>query len=202
MEPAAASADAARIPRPVAALIVGAIVLATLAALLWPSLPFDEARRVVVGPTKVGIIVAQVESGGAGRINEMAPDFEWVAPDGQRLRLSSLRGRPVVINFWATWCLPCRNEMPLLDAAAARDPVTAFLAVDLDEDGDAVRAFFDDMGLQHLEPLIDIGLTTARRYGLASVPSTFFVDRGGAIRHMHIGEMDAEKLERGLERIR
>ncbi len=136
--------ERARIPRPVALGIVGAILTATLVALFWPSLPANDARLLVAGPTKVNVITKQIESGGAGRINEMAPDFEWVAPDGRTVRLSALRGHPVVMNFWATWCIPCRAEMPLLDAAAAADPSTSFLAVDLDEDGDKIRAFFDE----------------------------------------------------------
>ena len=192
-----------RLPRPITLVIVGAILAATLLALFWPSLPFTEARRVVLGPTKVGVITKQIESeGAAGRINAPAPDFEWVAPDGKRVSLSSLRPKPVVVNFWATWCEPCRKEMPLLDQAAAAHPEMAFLAVDLDEDGDKIRSFFDEMGLKKLEPLLDVGLATSKRYGLASVPSTFFVDGGGTIRHMRIGEMDGEKLQRGLERIR
>jgi cytochrome c biogenesis protein CcmG, thiol:disulfide interchange protein DsbE len=200
---AAEVADARpRIPRPLAVGIVGAILAATLIALFWPSLPFNEARRLVVGPTKVDVISRQIESGGAARINEMAPDFEWVAPDGRTVRLSALRGRPVVINFWATWCIPCRTEMPLLDAAAAADPSTTFLAIDLDEDGEKIRGFFDQIGVKKVEPMLDVGNATSRRYDLASVPSTFFIDAGGTIRHMQIGEMDQEKLQRGLDRIR
>ena len=195
--------DSARFPRPIALLIVGAILAATLLALVWPSLPFNEARRIVIGPTKVGVIARQIENeGAAARINAPAPDFEWIAPDGKRVSLASLRPRPVVINFWATWCIPCRNEMPLLDKAAAENAGIVFLAVDLDEDGDKIRAFFDEIGVKRMEPLLDVGLATSRRYGLASVPSTFFVDGGGTIRHMQIGEMDQEKLQRGLDRIR
>ena len=198
---AVAPDERSRFPRPVAIVIVGAIAAATLLALFWPALPWSDARRITVGPTKVAIITDQRDNGGAGRINEAAPDFEWVAPDGRRIALSSLR-RPVVMNFWATWCEPCKREMPLLDRAAAAHPETAFLAVDLDEDGDKVRAFFDGAGLTTLEPLLDVGLATSRRYGLASVPSTFFIDAGGTIRHMQIGEMDQAALDRGLGKVR
>jgi cytochrome c biogenesis protein CcmG/thiol:disulfide interchange protein DsbE len=189
-----------RLPRPIAALIVSAIIGATVVALVWPALPQAE-RSVAPGPTKVGVIVRQIE-GGAARIGERAPDFEWVAPDGSRRSLGALQPRPIVLNFWATWCLPCREEMPLLERTAVAHPEVAFLAVDLDEDGDKIRAFFDELGLQRLEPLLDVGLDTARRYGLASVPSTFFIDSGGTIRHIQIGEMDEDKLERGLGKMR
>jgi cytochrome c biogenesis protein CcmG/thiol:disulfide interchange protein DsbE len=190
------------LPRPIAALIVGAIGLATVAAFFWPSLPREEGP-LVPGPSKVGVIVKQVEGGAtAARMAERPPDFEWVRPDGSRASLAALSGKPIVINFWATWCLPCREEMPILEAAAASNPDWAFLAVDLDEDGDKIRAFFDELGLVKLEPVLDVGLDTARRYGLASVPSTFFIDAGGTIRHIQIGEMDEAKLERGLGKVR
>ena len=195
--------DRARIPRPVAFVIVGAILAATLLALFWPSLPFNDGRRVVLGPTKVGVIARQVENErAAGRTGAPAPDFEWIAPDGKRVSLGSLRPKSVVVNFWATWCEPCRKEMPLLDRAAADNAGVVFLAVDLDEDGDKIRSFFDEIGVKHLEPLLDVGLATSRRYGLASVPSTFFIDNGGTIRHVRIGEMDGAKLRSGLDSVR
>jgi cytochrome c biogenesis protein CcmG/thiol:disulfide interchange protein DsbE len=193
--------DRARLPRPVALVIVGAILAATGLALFWPSLPWSEARRIVVGPTKVGIIDRQIENGGSGRIGESAPAFEWVAPDGRRLALATV-GRPVVVNFWATWCVPCKEEMPLLDRSAAAHPEILFLAIDLDEDGGRVRSFLDELGVSRMDPLLDVGLATSRRFGLASVPSTFFVDARGTIRHLQIGQVDQSKLQVGLERIR
>src|SRR6266511_272300 len=195
--------DRAGLPRPIAILIVGAIAVATLLALVWPALPFNEGRRLVLGPTKVGVIARQIENAGAaGRIDAAAPDFEWIAPDGKRVSLGSLRPKGVVVNFWATWCEPCKKEMPLLDQAAAANEGIVFLAVDLDETGEKIRSFFDQMGLVRLEPLLDVDLVTTHRYGMLSLPSTFFVDRSGTIRHMQFGEMDQEKLQRGLDRIR
>ena len=193
--------DRTRLPRPVAFLIVGAILSATLLALFWPSLPWSDARRIVVGPTKVGVIDRQIENGGSGRVGQPAPAFEWVAPDGKRIALGTL-GRPAVVNFWATWCEPCKDEMPLLDRAAAAHPEIAFLAVDMDEDGAKVRSFLDDLGVARMDPLIDVGLATSRRFGLASVPSTFFIDARGTIQHLQIGQLDKDKLQTGLDRIR
>jgi thiol-disulfide isomerase/thioredoxin len=193
--------DRARLPRPIALVIVGAIVGATLLALFWPSLPWSDARRVIVGPTRVGVIDRQVENGGSGRVGEAAPAVEWVAPDGKRVALASL-GKPAVVNFWATWCEPCKDEMPLLDRTAAAHPEVAFLAVDLDESGTKVRSFLDDLGVSKMDPLLDVGLATSRRFGLASVPSTFFIDARGTIRLLQIGQLDADKLQAALDRIR
>ncbi len=193
--------DRARLPRPIALVIVGAIVGATLLALFWPSLPFGDARRIVIGPTRVGVIDKQIDNGGTGRVGDAAPAFEWVAPDGRRLSLATL-GKPAVVNFWATWCEPCKEEMPLLDRSAAAHPETAFLAIDMDEDGGKVRSFLDEFAVTRLDPLVDVGLNTARRFGLASVPSTFFIDAHGTIRHLVIGQVDQAKLDLGLGSIR
>ena len=91
------------LPRWIAAIIIGAIALASLAALLWPILNKPATAA------DAGVIRAQIEAdGAAGRIGAIAPDFEWTGADGQTLRLSSYRGKVVVVNFWATWCPPCR----------------------------------------------------------------------------------------------
>jgi len=104
-----------------------------------------------------------------------------------------------VINFWATWCLPCRQEMPALDRVAATHPEVTFLEVDLQEDPEAVGAFFTRYGLEHLQPIIDPQGKTTTRYGVLSLPTTFFVDRGGVIRHIHIGgPMTGEQIQEGI----
>src|SRR5437763_1386556 len=83
------------------AIIIGAIAVASGTALVWPYLPFN---REFTGPTNVGVIRRQIEGDGmGGRIGAIAPDFEWNAPNGKTLSLSDLRGKTVVINFWATW---------------------------------------------------------------------------------------------------
>ncbi|MDP9264951.1 MAG: TlpA family protein disulfide reductase [Chloroflexota bacterium] len=197
-----AVAQRPRVPGRIAAVIVAAIAFASVLALLWPSLPFARVQQLSVGPTGVGVITRQVEApGSAARIGALAPDFEWTAPPGKAVRLSDLRGKPVVINFWATWCVPCKTEMPLLERVARANGGVAFLEVDLNEDGDRIRGFFDQLGLTAIQPLLDVNTETARRYALASVPSTFFIDSAGVIRHLYIGELDGEKLAAGLRKI-
>ena len=187
-----------KMPRALAWTITGAIALASLMALLWPLLTRPSAPSPVIGA--VGVIYKEIEvEGSAGRIGALAPDFAWVDPTGQLRTLASLRGRPIVINFWATWCVPCREEMPALERAAVAHPDIAFLAVDLQEDGDRVRAFFDSLGLKTLQPLLDPNGSVARRYVVFSLPTTFFVDRTGTIVHLEIGgPMKDEAIARGI----
>ncbi len=188
-----------QLPRWIAALFVAIIALASLAALVAPQLQ----PKPFVGQTNVGVITAVVDAPDtAGRVGAKAPDFVWVKPDGSTTRLAALKGTPVVLNFWATWCKPCLAEMPRLEQAAASNPDIAFYEIDLDEDGGKVRGFFDSLQIAHLTPLIDVGTAVARRYGLGDgVPTTYFIDRDGIIRATSLGEMDATKIAAGLSTV-
>jgi thiol-disulfide isomerase/thioredoxin len=186
-----------RMPRVVTAIVVGAIALASLAALVWPSLVTgDEAT----GPTRMGIIRRQIDGPDmAGRVGANAPDFEWHAPDGSTRTLAGLRGKVIVMNFWATWCKPCRTEMPLLNGVA-RGSDAVFLAIDLQEDGARARSFFDQLALDRLEPILDLDGQTTRRYGVVTgLPQTFFIDAQGVIRYIERGEFtDAEEIRAAI----
>jgi len=185
------------LPRWIAAIIIGAIALASLAALLWPVL--NKPATV----TDAGVIRAQIEAdGAAGRIGAPAPDFEWTSLDGQTLRLSTYRGKVVVVNFWATWCPPCREEMPALQRVAASEPDVIVLEVDLMEPGDKARSFLDSLGLDRLQPVLDGDGATTRRFGVLSLPSTFFVDKTGVIRHLELTAMSEAQIRTGIQKAR
>ena len=185
------------LPRWIAAIIIGAIALASLTALLWPLLmkPATSADA--------GVIRAQIEAdGAAGRIGATAPDFEWTGPDGQTIRLSTYRGKVVVVNFWATWCAPCREEMPALQRVAASEADVVVLEVDLMEAGDKARSFLDSLGLDRLQPVLDTDGATTRRYGVLTLPSTFFIDKDGVIRHLELREMSEALIRTGIQKAR
>jgi peroxiredoxin len=119
-----------------------------------------------------------------------APDFTLEILDGGEVRLSSLRGKAVVINLWASWCPPCRAEMPALQAAyeAERDRGLEIIAINTtfqDQEHDA-RRFVEEFGLTF--PIaLDRSGTVSRQYLLRALPSTFFVGRDGVIRKVIIG---------------
>jgi thiol-disulfide isomerase/thioredoxin len=185
------------LPRWIAAIIIGAIALASLAALLWPIL-YKPAKV-----TDAGVIRAQIDAeGAAGRIGATAPDFEWIGADGQTLRLSSYRGKVVVVNFWATWCPPCREELPALQRVAASEPDVVVLEVDLMEPGDKARSFLDSLGLDRLQPVLDADGATTRRFGVLSLPSTFFVDKDGVIRHLELTAVSEAQIRNGIRKAR
>ena len=189
-----------QLPRWIAALFVGIIAIASAAALLAPLFQ----PKPFVGQTNVGVITNVVDAPDtAGRVGSKAPDFLWVEPSGSSARLSALRGRPVVLNFWATWCKPCLAEMPRLEQAARDNPGIAFYEIDLDEDGAKVRGFFDSLELSHLMPLVDVGSRVARAYLVGEgVPQTFFIDTDGIVRAAWLGEMDTLKIATNLSTVR
>ena len=185
------------LPKWIAAIIIGAIALASLAALLWPLL------NKPVAVTDAGVIRAQIQAdGSAGRIGAIAPDFEWTGEDGKVLRLSSFRGKVVVVNFWATWCPPCREELPALQRVAASESDVVVLEVDLMEPGDKARSFLDSLGLDRLQPVLDSDGATTRRFGVLSLPSTFFVDSAGVIRHLELTAVTEAQIRNGITKAR
>jgi len=121
-----------------------------------------------------------------------APDFTLKDLSGRPVQLSSLKGKVVVLNFWATWCPPCREEIPSmvrLNQAMQGKPFQ-MLAVSIDEGGrDAVGAFFRKSGVV-LPALLDSDSKVARRYGTTGVPETFVIDAKGVILKKVIGAMD------------
>ena len=129
--------------------------------------------------------LSDVPSPVAGR---PAPDFTLQTVDGESVTLSHLRGQVVVLNFWATWCPPCRAEMPALQEVydARRAEGLTVLAIDQNEPADLVSSFRDELGLT-FPLLLDPGYFVSDRYRIGVLPTTFFVDRSGVIRDVVLG---------------
>jgi peroxiredoxin len=128
------------------------------------------------------------------QIGNVAPDFTLADIDGKSVSLSDYRGKPVLINFWATWCPPCVQETPFLqqiyDQQAGKGLV--FLAVNIEENPAKVREFFAKNTLS-LPVLFDFTGSTTSKYGVSSIPSTFFVDGSGVIRRKVVGAFPSVK---------
>ncbi len=195
-----------KLPRLVTGLVVVAIITGSVIALSAPTFPFFAAQPPP-SPTKVAVVRTNVpdEPGRASapRIGAPAPNFEWAEPGGGVRRLSDLRGKIVIVNWWATWCGPCRAEMPALQRVARGNGEIVVLAVDLQEDQDQVATFFERLELRDLVPIIDPNGETARRYAISALPDTFFIDAQGVIRHLELGgPMDDETIRRGIAKAR
>jgi cytochrome c biogenesis protein CcmG/thiol:disulfide interchange protein DsbE len=142
--------------------------------------------------------VAQANS---AKVGEVAPDFELETLDGGTVRLSDFRGKPVVVNFWASWCNPCRQEFPLFRSALA-DARGEFALVGIDTGdlrGDARRFAREERATWPNG--FDAGNSVARGYGVDPLPQTFFIRRDGTIASHVIRELNRAELERELKKI-
>jgi peroxiredoxin len=140
--------------------------------------------------------------GTAPRTGFLAPDFALTTLDGASVRLSDLRGRPVLINFWASWCGPCRVEMPHIQAAyeAHAEEGLIVLGVDQLESPPVVARFVEEFGLTFPIPMDDDGKVSAA-YQARALPTSFFVDTDGVIRDTFTGPMSSGLIESKLEMI-
>lgn len=129
----------------------------------------------------------------------LAPGFQSETPAGEPISLEALRGRPVVLNFWATWCGPCRVEMPALQRASERyagDGLT-ILAVNAMEPADRVTGFMEELGLT-FPAVLDPDGEILDLYGVRVFPTTIVVDAEGRIRAEHYGPLTDELIDEYL----
>ena len=135
----------------------------------------------------------------APEINALAPPFELLNADGERIRLVDLRGQPVIVNFWATWCEPCRVEMPILQEIYASYPAGTLhiLAINLGESARVVREWQNALGLTY-DMLVDERQATAVRYALRGQPSTYVIAPNGLITNIFYGPASPEALQAAL----
>jgi cytochrome c biogenesis protein CcmG/thiol:disulfide interchange protein DsbE len=119
----------------------------------------------------------------------LAPDFTLAAVDGDDIQLSSLRGRPVILNFWATWCSPCRAEMPELEAVWQRYQADGLVMIGVDQGEDAatVAQFARGVVETTFPLLLDTNQAVGRAYGVRALPTTVFIDAEGRIQDVRIG---------------
>jgi peroxiredoxin len=142
-----------------------------------------------------GIALSLVAAAGAvnakAALNAPAPDFTLRQLDGPNLRLGEQRGRVVMVNFWATWCGPCRVELPHLARLHDKYRASGFvlLGVNIDEDPNAAKALASKLGLK-FPVLLDSQKAVVGAYDLNAMPATVLIDRDGRVRHLHRGYKD------------
>ena len=144
-------------------------------------------RRVVV------FVALAAATGAAAAVQSAAaaanaPDFTLRSAEGPNVRLQEQRGRVVMVNFWATWCGPCRQEMPHLNRLYGkyRDAGFTLLGVNIDEDQAKAVGLAARLGLQ-FPVLLDTDKKVSRLYDLSTMPSTVLIDRDGRMRYVHLG---------------
>jgi cytochrome c biogenesis protein CcmG, thiol:disulfide interchange protein DsbE len=141
-------------------------------------------------------------SGDSVAIGRPAPDFALPDLDGNEVALSDFRGQVVLINFWATWCPPCRAEMPEMEMVyrSNRDDGFEILGVDQREDIELVRSFIDERGFSWVF-VLDEDFDVSREYAAYSIPRSILVDRDGTVAHIWTGALTRSALERQLREL-
>lgn len=190
-------------------LLIGFVLLLLAGCGSNAGAKLDEAKKIALADLPAGVgrgyptaqLIAGQKSNPTLKNGSPAPDFALVLADGSHLSLSDLRGRPVVINFWATWCGPCRLEMPELMAAATADPNLVLLAVNTQESLDPVAAFAEDFAMT-TPVALDAAGDINNLYAVRGLPTTYFIDASGAISAIHPGVLTPPALRERLDAIR
>ena len=190
-----------------ARLAGAAIALLIVAAVIWqagllgakndatnPNLDLADADTGIETPPVDGFDVGL-------RPGDIAPDFEFSSFEGERLRLSDFRGRPVMINFWATWCQPCRQEMPAIDEAMRRfsaDDV-AVLAINRGERFSSANEWANELGVQFTAFGYDPDAAIFKQYRGTGMPTSYFIDARGVVTEIIAGPLRDTDLDFALQ---
>lgn len=164
-----------------AGLVVAfAVVLALLALLAWG------LRKAQAGPRESGI----------------APDFTLTGFDGRVVKLDQLRGQVVIINFWASWCLPCREEAAYLEETwrKHKDQGVVFIGVDYVDTEKEALAYIKEFDITYINGP-DIGTRIAADYNIQGVPETYYVAKNGELRGVHIGPLKSPELDNKIQEL-
>ena len=188
------------------------LLIETLASISWAPPPRFAGHRSRLGLWLVAslillafVVACRFEDtvdSGSPAIGETAPGFEVDMLNGDAVTLSELRGRPVVLNFWATTCAPCRRELPTLERVASEhvDDGLQVLAVNTGESAAAIDGFLSELSIE-LPVAIDKNGELVALYEVMVLPMTYFIDRDGVLRYRSVGEPKQKQLDYGLDEI-
>ena len=169
----------------------------------------DRLPKIILAVLAIVILVSGLVMAGCSgsvqgaQVGNQAPDFQLSNLDGQSISLSDLRGKPVLVNFWASWCSPCRAEMPFIQRLYEgwSNNELVILAINTGEDFSTVKEFVDSFGLSFMV-LLDTKGEVALVYNVRGIPVTFFIDKDGIIRDIKFGTFSSKaEIERRLTKI-
>ncbi|MFA9376488.1 MAG: TlpA family protein disulfide reductase [Lachnotalea sp.] len=145
---------------------------------------------------KTGSSIIADSNQGSDRTYEKAQDFQLVDLQGNKVSLSDYKGKKVFLNFWATWCPPCKAEMPEIEKIyqETKDSDLVILAVEIGEPQEDVKTFVDNNNY-NFKVLLDFDQSVATSYGISSIPTSFFIDEAGNIIAKRVGGMNYDEMK-------
>ncbi|MFJ8261796.1 TlpA disulfide reductase family protein [Rummeliibacillus sp. NPDC094406] len=164
----------------------------------------EEGQKVDTSSTQVS---AKVEKNSGLAINQTAPNFKLKTLDGKEVQLSDYLGKKVILNFWATWCPPCKAEIPHMEKyykKHAKEDGVEILAVNLtksDKDEDYIRDFVKSYDMTY-PVLLDEDGEQQKQYEIVTIPTTFFIDKNGRIQKKVVGPMDQEMMSQTIANLK
>ena len=163
-------------------------------------------RVAILGVLLVALVFALYTS--FAKPNEIkkgdkAPNFSLQSLEGETMTLADLKGKGVILNFWGSWCEPCRNEMPDLEKAwlANKDQNIVIVGVTVDESEVPAEQFVRQVNTT-FPILMDKQKEVTKAYNIGKMPSTFYIDQDGIVQEIIIGQMDEKRINSALEKIR
>lgn len=164
----------------------------------------SKGRALTVGVlllATIGVILALINVSKSDKsvlqVGQPAPDFTLTDLEDKSLSLSDLKGKAVILNFWASWCTPCRQEMPALQDVyqSWKDKGVIVLGVNIGESKVTANGFMNRVGATFPSVLDPDRNVTLNLYKVGPIPSTFFIDKNGIIRHIYTGQMNYGYIE-------
>jgi peroxiredoxin len=169
-------------------VVLPLVVVAAIAGVIWwidyrPDSGASDVYDEKYGPVELPAALAPPGADVQAKEGSLAPDFLLATLDGGEVRLSDLRGRGVILNLWATWCAPCRKEMPQFVEAYDRyhDEGLEIVALNVQESASIIQPFVDDFGIDFTVALDKRG-AVSDDYRIIGLPTTYFIDREGVLR--------------------
>ncbi|WP_321951859.1 TlpA disulfide reductase family protein [Burkholderia cenocepacia] len=178
-------------------------VLAAVTLIWWRTCAVQALRRPVLAGVAAGLLAWFAAGGVLALLQRSAPPLPALTLatlDERPVVLNSYAGRPVVLNLWASWCPPCRREMPVFEQAQAQYPGIAFVMVNQGESAQQARAFLESERLQLKDVLLDPASQTMQAVASRGLPTTLFFDEQGRLVDTHLGELTMASLKHTVSR--
>lgn len=181
-----------------------ATILAAMIMLMLQIKRYPKQRKALLSGalSTVALFAVLITVVTAGRQQAQLPDIVLSQLDGSSVNLQQSKGQLTIVNLWATWCPPCRREMPVLAKAEQNNPDINFLLINQREPADTVKQFLAQMSLQFSQVLLDTTGQVPQQFGAFGLPVTLYFDSQGQLVDSHMGEVSDASLAAAISKLR